>query len=166
MGTYFRWLLLLGLILHLEGSRAQEAAIQWLGFEQLEDSLETQPRKVLIAFYAEWCAYCRKMDRVAFRDPDVVRTLNSEFYAVRMDVESTDTIVFDGRAYTNPEAGKSRRPVHEIPRLLASREGVPFSLPAIIVLGEDFRVRDRFFEYLSAKKMRELLDGYSQDPGN
>lgn len=162
MGTHFRFLLLIGLLLCHKGMHAQEAGIRWLGFQQLEDSLEVQPRKVLIAFYADWCAYCRKMDRVAFRDPGVVRRLNTEFYAVRMDVESTDTIVFDSRVYTNPEAGKRRRPVHEIPRLLASREGVPFSLPAILILGEDFRVRDRFFEYLSAKKMREILDGHSR----
>lgn len=139
------------------GGHAQEPSVAWLNFEQLEDSLEVRPRKVLIDFYADWCAYCKKMDRVTFTDPEVVRKLNSEFYAVRMNVESPDTVTFDGRRYTNPEFGKRRQPVHQIPRLLASREGVPFSLPAIVILDEGFRVQSRYFEYLSPKKMRQAL---------
>ena len=161
MKTPLKCLLFLGLLLVLKDLKAQEASVEWLTFEQLEDSLQVRPRKVFIDFYADWCAYCKKMDRVAFRDPEVVRKLNSEFYAVRMDVESTDTIAFDGRRYRNPEAAKKRRPVHEIPRLLASRKGKAFSLPAIVILDEDFRVETRYFEYLSPKKMREILEVHS-----
>jgi len=160
METPVKYLFLLVLFLVLKGLSAQDASVAWLNFEQLEDSLQVRPRKVFIDFYADWCVYCQKMDRVAFRDPQVVRKLNSEFYAVRMNVESPDTIAFDGRRYTNPEAGKKRRPVHEIPRLLASRKGLPFSLPAIVILDKDFRVETRYFEYLSPKKMRELLEGH------
>ncbi|MDX1331720.1 MAG: thioredoxin family protein [Robiginitalea sp.] len=147
----------LGIFLSLASSYAQGKSIQWMSFEALEDSLEVRPRKVLIDFYADWCAYCKKMDRVTFKDPEVVRKLNSEFYAVRMNVEAPDTVIFDGKRYTNPEFGKTRQPVHEIPRLLASREGVPFSLPAVLILDEGFRVQSRYFEYLSPKKMRRAL---------
>lgn len=157
MRPHLKYMLLIGFLLLFRGGYAQESAVQWLSFEQLEDSLEVRARKVFIDFYADWCAYCEKMDRVAFRDPEVVRKLNSEFYAVRMNVESPDTIAFDNRRYINFEFGKKRRPVHEIPRLLASRKGVPFSLPAIVILNEDFRVQHRYFEYLSPKKMREIL---------
>ena len=157
MGTPFKYLLYFTFFLVLTGGYAQEFSVAWLSFEQLEDSLEVRPRKVLIDFYADWCAYCRKMDRVTFTDPEVVRKLNSEFYAVRMNVESPDTITFDSRRYTNPEFGKKRRPVHDIPRLLASREGVPFSLPAIVILDKGFRAQSRYFEYLSPKKMRQIL---------
>ena len=151
-------LLLLGCMLSHRPLPAQEEAIRWLHFEQLEDSLAAAPKKVFIDFYADWCAYCRKMDRVAFRDPQVVAILNEEYYAVRMDAESTDTIFFDGQAYMNRDLGKKRNPVHEIPLLLASREGVPFSLPAIVILDASFRVRGRYFEYIPPKKMRAILE--------
>ncbi len=137
---------------------AQDEAIRWLSFEQLEDSLAVAPKKVFIDFYADWCAYCRKMDRVAFRDPEVISKLNRDYYALRMNAETRDSIFFDGKVYTNPEYGKNRNPVHEIPRLLASREGVPFSLPAIVILDESFRVEERYFQYIPPKKMREILE--------
>ena len=161
MRTPLKHWLLFGLLLSCWGIGAQESSVQWLSFQQLEDSLEMRPRKVFIDFYADWCAYCKKMDRTAFRDPEVVQKLNSEFYAVRMNVESPDTITFDGRRYANPEFGKKRRPVHEIPHLLASRDGAAFSLPAIVILNEEFRVQNRYFEYLSPKNMREILEGNS-----
>ncbi len=149
-----------GLLCVLPG-HAQQDRVAWLTFGALEDSLLVRPKKVFLDFYADWCEYCKKMDRVAFRDPKVVDLLNAEYHAVRMDVETTDTIAFGGRAYTNPEFGKSRSPVHEIPRLLASREGVPFTLPAIVILDEHFRVQTWYFRYLPPKELLAILKGIS-----
>ena len=138
-------------------STAQEKNINWLSFEQLEDSLAAKPKKVLIDFYADWCVYCKKMDKVAFRDSDVVSKLNTEYYAVKMDAETTDTILFGGGEYTNKQLGKSRRPTHEIALLLASREGYPFSLPAVVILNEKFEITARYFEYMSPAKLKKAL---------
>ena len=136
---------------------AQDATVAWLNFEQLQDSLTAKPKKVFIDFYAEWCSYCKKMDRTSFRKSEIVSKLNSEYYAVKMDIETSDTIVFDGQKYLNKDFGKKRNAIHEIPLLLASRDGVPFSLPAIVVLNESFQVTQRYFEYIPPKKMLEIL---------
>ena len=147
---------LMGLVLFNWGN-AQEENIRWLSFEQLEDSLNVKPKKVFIDFYADWCVYCKKMDKVAFKDEKVVSLLNSEYYAVKMDAESTETIVFGGDSYSNSELGKKRNPTHEIPLLLASREKRPFSLPAMVILNEKFEITARYFEYLSPKKLNRVL---------
>jgi thiol-disulfide isomerase/thioredoxin len=136
---------------------AQDRSINWLSFEQLEDSLLVKPKKVYIDFYAEWCAYCKKMDQTAYKNLDVISKLNQEYYAVKMDAESRDTILFDGKKFENKAYGKKRNAVHDIPLLLASREGAPFSLPAIVLLDESFRVTNRYFEYISPKKMLDVL---------
>ena len=149
----------LGLALMLGGQRlvAQEMAeVRWLTFEQLDDSLEVYPKKVFVTFYADWCPYCRKMDRITFRDPQVVTTLNTDYYAVRMNVESTDTVMFGNRRYVN-ERYKKPNPVHQIPLLMASRQGKPFSLPAMVVLNEEFEAKARYFQYLDAQQMRRVL---------
>ncbi len=137
---------------------AQEETIHWLTFEQLEDSLSLKPKKVFIDFYADWCAYCKKMDKAAFKDPKVVALLNENFYAVKMDAETTDDITFGGDIFTNKELGKKRNPTHDIPLLLASRENYPFSLPAMVILNEKFEVTERYFEYLSPKKLKSILE--------
>ena len=136
---------------------AQERTINWLSFVQLEDSLVKQPKKVFIDFYADWCAYCKKMDRTAFKDLEVINTLNDNYYAVKMNAELQDSIVFGGRTFYNKELGTKRKPTHEIALLLASRPRQPFTLPAIVILNENFEVVNRYFEYLSPNQLKEIL---------
>jgi len=141
----------------LGSTYAQKEQINWISFEQLDDSLAIKPKKVFISFYADWCSYCKKMDKVAFQDEKVISLLNKEYYAVKMDAESKDTIVFEGKKFVNEEIGKQRNPIHQIPLLLASRKSYPFSLPATIILDEKFQVTRRNFQYISSKKMVRIL---------
>jgi thiol:disulfide interchange protein len=39
---------------------AQKKELTWLSFEELEQALIVQPKKVMIHFYADWCVYCKK----------------------------------------------------------------------------------------------------------
>lgn len=149
-------ILFLGL-LYSHNILAQKDQINWISFEQLDDSLALKPKKVFISFFADWCSYCKKMNKVAYKNPKVISILNSDYYAVKMNVETRDTISFEGKNFVNAEYGKKRRPTHQIPLLIASRKGRPFSLPATIILDANFRIRNRQFEYLSTKKMLEML---------
>jgi thiol-disulfide isomerase/thioredoxin len=137
--------------------QAQEK-INWLTFEQLEDSLAIKPKKVLINFYADWCAYCKKMDKAAFKNGEVVSLLNGNYYAVKMDAESTDSIQFDNKIFINKEINKKRNPTHEIPLLLGQRKNKGFVLPFTIILDEKFNTKARYFEYLSPKRLNEILE--------
>lgn len=132
-------------------------SVNWITFEQLDDSLQVKPKKVFISFYADWCVYCKKMKKTAFRDQKIINLLNKEYYAVSMDAESKETIIFDGATYVNQNIGKTRRPTHQIPLLLASRKNKPFSLPVNLILDETFKIKGRYYEYLSPKKLLKLL---------
>lgn len=149
--------ILMILVINAKTTAQENTSISWLTFEQLEDSLAVKPKKVFINFYADWCAYCKKMDQAAYKDAKVMAILKEEYYAVKMNVETRDTVIFNGDSFVNVEFGKKRNPVHEIPHLLASREGIPFSLPAIIILDTSFQITQRYFEYLSPKKMLNIL---------
>ena len=137
---------------------AQSKTINWITFEQLEDSLKVKPKKVFISFYADWCSYCKKMDKVAFKNSEVIQILNQNYYAIKMDAESTKTIFFEGQKYSNNQLGKSRRPTHQIPLLLASRKNRSFSLPASVILDKNFKIEKRYYEYLSPKKMIKMIN--------
>ncbi|WP_299672968.1 thioredoxin fold domain-containing protein [uncultured Tenacibaculum sp.] len=136
----------------------QNSSINWITFQQLEDSLSVKPKKVFIDFYADWCIYCKKMEKVAFKNPKVISKLNTSYYAVKMNAESTDKIFLGGDTFINKQIGKKRNPTHDIPLLLASRNNKDFSLPAIIILDEKFKISARYFEYLDSKKMLKAIN--------
>ncbi|MEO1258343.1 MAG: thioredoxin family protein [Bacteroidota bacterium] len=137
---------------------AQEAAaVRWLSFEELEDSLSVKPKKVFIDFYTDWCTYCRKMDKVVFTNSEVVGVLNDQYYAVRFNAETDATITFGGQQFFNDQVDKSRTPVHQIAQLLALRDG-KFAAPTLVLLDEAFKVTSRHFEYMDSKKLLKALD--------
>lgn len=140
----------------MAASSQNDQAVHWLTFEQLSDSLQKRPKKVFIDFYADWCTPCLKMQRDVFTDSKVIAEINKNFYAVQMNVETTDTIQFGKQTFINKRA-KKRNPVHEIALLMASQKNKPFSLPAMVFLDENFHATARYIQYLNAEQLLTIL---------
>ncbi len=139
-------------------SKAQnDDQINWKTWSELELALEKEPKPVFLFFHAAWCAYCKKIKREIFTNKKVIKKINSDYHAVEMDVETTDTINFDNIEFINKQALIKRNGVHELPLLLATRDSVPFSLPATIILNKQFVVKTRIFEYYTSKELLNIL---------
>ena len=130
--------------------------INWISFNQLNDSLQVNPKKVFVGFYADWCVYCKEMDRTTFKNDEVIKELNENYYAVKMNIESDEKITFGDQIFFNKRA-KKMNPVHEIALLLASRKDKPFSLPAYLVFNERFEAQARFFQYLDTQALLKII---------
>lgn len=145
-------------IFNNEVAKAQNTEkINWINFNQLNDSISIKPKKVFVSFYADWCTFCKEMDESTFKSKDVIERLNNEYYAVKMNIETKDTVVFGGQTFVNKRY-KKVNPVHEIALLLASRKNKAFSLPAFILLDENFLAKSRYFQFLDAKSLISILE--------
>jgi len=144
------------LYLSLFCTAQEKDTVAWISFEQLSDSLTTNPKKVLLFFHTDWCAYCRKMQNEVFTNETVAQYINENYYAVRFDAESTDTVYFDNQILKNNTRKKRTGAYHEIAQLLASSKG-NFVFPVTLVLEKDFTVTQRYFEYLDRKKLLRAL---------
>ncbi len=140
----------------MAGFAQNQPKIQWLDFSQLEESLAANPKKVFINFYADWCAPCLKMQKDVFTKSAIIKELNLHYYAVKMNVESKDTIVFGRQVFINERINK-RNPVHQIPLLMLGQKNKPFSLPALVFLNENFKATTRYFQYLNTNQLLEIL---------
>lgn len=134
---------------------AQEK-VDWMSFEELEHKMATQPKNVLLYFHADWCVYCKKMDRKVFTNPELVTLLNTTYYAVSFDAESESEIEFGKKTYINDQLGRSRTPLHQITQVLATRDG-EFVAPTLIVLDKDFKITARYFEYMTSDRLIKVL---------
>lgn len=150
-------IILLLLIITSQHATSQKPEIEWMGFEKLEDSLQANNKPVLVYFYTDWCVYCKKMDKNAFLNPEIVSKINKDFYAVKMNAESLDSVEFEGQTFINEQARTKRNGVHQIPMILAGRGNNNISFPTLLVLDKNFRIRKRSFEYLTSERMKALL---------
>ena len=136
---------------------AQKQTVNWLSFEELEQALSTEPKKVMIHFYADWCVFCKKMEKVVYTKPNIEAELATNYYAVKFNVESTDTIQFGGKKFLNLNVGKKRVAYHQIAELLAGQDEQELTLPAVVFLDKAFAIEKRLFRYIAPKELLVLL---------
>ena len=131
--------------------------INWMTFEELDTQLAKQPKKVLLYFHADWCVYCKKMDRKVFTNPELIKLMNKNYYAVSFDAESETEVRFGNKTYVNTQVGSSRTPLHQIAQILATREG-EFVAPTLVILDQEFKIYARYFEYMTSDELIKILN--------
>lgn len=139
------------------GCAAQTKDVTWLTFEELEEALIKEPKKVLIHFYADWCVYCKKMEQDVYTKNDIAQVLNDQYYVVKFNVESVEEVTFGGKRFNNKNIGIRRQAYHEIAELLATRDQQLITLPAVIVINDNFEIEKRMFQYVPPKELLTIL---------
>jgi thioredoxin-related protein len=74
--------------------------IHWMSFEEAVKMNDAKPKRIFIDTYTEWCGWCKKMDASTFKEPAVIKYMNDNFYAVKLDAETKDTIHFHDKQFT------------------------------------------------------------------
>ncbi len=87
--------------------------IKWYSFEEAFELNKKSPKKIFVDVYTDWCGWCKKMDQTTFTNPYIIKYMNDHFYAVKLDAERGDTVVLDGKIYTNPKPGQ-RKSSHQL----------------------------------------------------
>lgn len=109
-------------------------AITWYSFaDGVAQSTKTK-KKVFIDVYTDWCGWCKKMDASTFVDPEVVKYMNENFIAIKLDAEQKEEIIFNGYTFKHLPGGRSG--VHELAHSLLNGN---MGYPAFVFLDQDFK---------------------------
>jgi len=119
-------------------ARVAAERVHWSDFATGLERASAERRPVLAYFTANWCGYCKKMDRTTWKSPDVIERL-AGLVAVRVDVDETQP--------RNGQAGAD----------VASRYGVR-GTPTLAVLDSNGKVLARTSGYLDESQLLEWLD--------
>jgi thioredoxin-related protein len=61
--------------------------VRWHAYDEGMSLGKAEGKKAFISFYADWCQYCRTMDKETFTDAAVIAYLNENFIPIKVDVE-------------------------------------------------------------------------------
>ena len=76
-----------------------EAHITWLTWEQAQAAQKKNPKKIFVDVYTDWCGWCKRMDATTFENPAIAKYMSENFYCVKFNAETKETITFKGEAY-------------------------------------------------------------------
>jgi thioredoxin-related protein len=73
----------------------------WLSFDSGMELARDMSKPVVIDFYTSWCGWCKKMDKMTFKNEEVDSYLSEHFISIKLNAEQKNTkIQYGGRSYT------------------------------------------------------------------
>lgn len=88
--------------------KAQESEINWMSLEEAVQAQAKNPKKIMMDVYTSWCGPCKMLDKNTFQNPDVVKFVNENYYAVKFNAEGKEQINFKENVFNNPNYDPSK----------------------------------------------------------
>lgn len=134
------------------------SSVEWLSFEEVEEKLAKERKKLLVGIYRDGCGWCKKMEEETFKDPVIVDYIKRNFYAVKLNAEGQESITFQGKTYGFVKNGK--RGHHELAIEITRGEQ---GLPATVFLDEDVNIIQSFSGYQSPEEFEKVMTYFGED---
>lgn len=84
-------------------------SISWVSLSEAQKLASENGKKVMIFAEAEWCGYCKKMNKQVFPQQSVQDSLHKYFYPVRIDIESNKKVTFNDKQLTEKQLSRKFR---------------------------------------------------------
>ena len=109
MRNFFLLTLLIIPIFSFSQGNTNNKKINWISLEKAEEYASKYNQNILIFFYKPECDFCEKMKKATLSDPEVINLINTNFYPVKINGYTKDTIEFNGVVYGNQQPKSSGR---------------------------------------------------------
>lgn len=149
----------LSLFLYNQLQAQSTEKIKWYSFEEAVALNKQTPKKVFIDVYTEWCGWCKTLDKNTFSNPAVIKLMNQYFYAVKLDAERKDTVVYNGYSFVNPNPTGYRSAHQLASSLLKGKMGYP----SMVFLDEKMSLITLIQSYLSPNDLEPALSWVGTD---
>ncbi len=137
-----------------------EALVKWTDVATAQKAAKKDGKPLIIDVHTSWCGPCRMLDKNTFHDPQTAAYINSAFHPVNFDAEGPDTVVFNGRTFTNPnykpELKGMRNGTHELTMAIAPVNG-RVAYPTIVYIDSEGQVLTPVQGYMTPEQIEPIL---------
>jgi thioredoxin-related protein len=130
--------------------------IQWMSFTEAIAMGKKEPKKIFIDVYTHWCGWCKKMEASTFQDSAIVAYMNKNFYSVKLDAETKDSIPFGDKVFTYNQAYKAND-------LAVALLGGNMGYPNFVFLDETFNMLTNVSGFQTVEQLKPTLVYFSDD---
>lgn len=138
-------------------------SILWTNLEDAMALAAKKKKKVIVDIYTNWCGWCKLMDKNSFSPRSIISYINENYFAVRLNAETSDSITFQGRLYQYLPDVRA----HELAWSLLKGN---MSYPALVFIDEDGRIITIVSGYLDPLRLEAALhffrDNVYKKPGS
>jgi thioredoxin-related protein len=137
----------------MEPKATDSTEVNWMSLDDVQAAMRKQPKKVWLDMYTDWCGWCKVMDKKTFSNKDVIKYLNKNFYSVKFNAESKDSVRFMGKMYGfSPEQRSHALAVELMQGRMSYPTGIfmeeNFQNPQLIPGFQDVKAMEIILKYL------------------
>lgn len=135
---------------------AQE--IEWHSWEEATEKSKIEQRKFFVDIYTDWCTWCKKMDETTFKNPNLIKYLNENFYPVKLNAQQEEDIQFNGQTYRFISNGLNS--YHELAFQIMNGK---MKYPTVAFIDESFEVIQSIPGFRTAFELELFLTYFGED---
>ena len=132
------------------------AQLKAYSFEEAEKLSKENPKPFVIFVHTSWCNYCKMMENLTFKNPEIIQLLNTDFYFISLDAESKRDIYFNNHTFQFKPKGENTG-IHELATELATIDS-QVVYPTVTVLNPDFSIVFQKHSFLNTKELLVVLN--------
>lgn len=130
--------------------------VHWISFEEAYKQCKLKPRPILIDVYTTWCGPCKMMSTQTFNHPQIADYINRNFYAVKFDAESKDSVKFDKYLFTSSDATNPKA-THQFAASILDNH---LAYPSIVFLNNQIQRIDILKGFMPPSQFDPILHYY------
>ncbi|MDF2449351.1 MAG: thioredoxin-related protein [Bacteroidota bacterium] len=134
----------------------ERSLVNWVTFDEAYRLCKKNPRPIMVDIYTTWCGPCKLMRTQTFGNPQIAEYINSNFYAVKLDAESKDSVKFDSYVFVSTDASNPKAP-HQFAASILDNQ---LAYPSIVFLNNQIQRLDILKGFMPPKSFEPILNYY------
>ncbi len=134
----------------------EDSPVNWITFDEAYIKCKKNPRPIMIDIYTTWCGPCKLMSKQTFNHPTIAKYINDNFYAVKFDAESKDSVKFDKYVFVSSDPSNPKAP-HQFAASILDNQ---LAYPSIVFLNNQIQRLDILKGFMPPQNFEPIIHYY------
>lgn len=132
------------------------AQLHSVEFEQIDSLQRIEKKKTIVFIHTDWCQFCHAMKNTTFKNENIIKELNDNFYFIEFNAEEKRTIVFNKAIFKFKSTGNTLG-IHELAIQLATINK-QLNYPVLCVLNSENEIIFQDNNYIKPREFKLILE--------